>query len=188
MSKPAACIGDNHTCPLVNPGKAAIPHVGGPIVGPGAPTVLIGGKPAAVQGDMCVCTGPPDSIAAGSSGVMFGGKPAARMGDPSAHGGVIVVGNPTVLIGEAGGGGGGGGGGADSDAEALEITEKDFLVIELKDEDGIVIPHAPYKVTLPDGSEVTGRLNGEGYAYIKTPEPGDCQVSFIDFDETDWDE
>lgn len=107
MSKPAARIGDMHVCPMVTPGVPPIPHVGGPITGPGCPTVLIGGMPAAVMGDMCVCTGPPDTIILGSTGVLIGGKPAARMGDSCAHGGTIVVGCPTVLIGEVGGGGGG---------------------------------------------------------------------------------
>src|SRR5687767_3825094 len=93
----AARITDLHTCPLVNPGGA--PHVGGPIGGPGVATVMIGGMPAAVVGDMLVCTGPPDSIVMGSSSVFIGGKPAARQGDLTAHGGVIVAGNPTVLIG-----------------------------------------------------------------------------------------
>lgn len=104
MSKPAARIGDMHVCPMVTPGVPPIPHVGGPISGPGCPTVLIGGMPAAVMGDMCVCVGPPDTIVLGSAGVFFGGKPAARMGDQCAHGGAITVGCPTVLIGEAGGG------------------------------------------------------------------------------------
>ncbi len=108
MGKPAARLGDMHTCPMVTPGVPPIPHVGGPITGPGCPTVLIGGLPAAVMGDMCVCVGPPDTIVLGSTGVLIGGKPAARMGDQCAHGGAIVVGLPTVLIGEAGGGSGGG--------------------------------------------------------------------------------
>jgi uncharacterized Zn-binding protein involved in type VI secretion len=93
---PAARITDMHTCPLVT---VLVPHVGGPIVGPGVPTVLIGGLPAAVIGDMVVCVGPPDSIVKGSVTVLIGGKPAARMGDLTAHGGVIVVGLPTVQIG-----------------------------------------------------------------------------------------
>lgn len=109
VSKPAARIGDMHVCPMVTPGTPPIPHVGGPITGPGVPTVFIGGLPAAVMGDMCVCTGPPDSIILGSTGVLIGGKPAARMGDSNAHGGTIVAGCPTVLIGETSGGGGGGG-------------------------------------------------------------------------------
>lgn len=103
MGKPAARISDMHTCPMVTPGLPPIPHVGGPIVGPGCLTVLIGGMPAAVMGDMCVCVGPPDTIVLGSTGVMIGGKPAARMGDQCAHGGAIVVGCPTVLIGEVAG-------------------------------------------------------------------------------------
>ncbi|MEO8771043.1 MAG: PAAR domain-containing protein [Ferruginibacter sp.] len=97
MGKPAARLTDMHTCPMVT---GLVPHVGGPIAGPGCPTVLIGGMPAAVMGDMCVCVGPPDTIILGSTGVMIGGKPAARVGDQCVHGGVIVVGCPTVLIGE----------------------------------------------------------------------------------------
>jgi len=97
MGKPAARITDMHTCPMMNPG--AVPHVGGPVLPPGEPTVLIGGMPAARVGDMAVCTGPPDSIAMGSATVLIGGMPAARMGDVTAHGGSIVAGCPTVLIG-----------------------------------------------------------------------------------------
>ena len=88
-----------HICPLVTPGVPPIPHVGGLITGPGCPTVLIGGQPAACVGDLCVCVGPPDSIAMGSTTVLFGGRPAARMGDPTVHGGTIILGDPTVLIG-----------------------------------------------------------------------------------------
>jgi uncharacterized Zn-binding protein involved in type VI secretion len=95
--KPAARITDMHTCPAVNPGP--VPHVGGPVLPPGEPTVLIGGMPAARMGDMAVCTGPPDSIVSGSATVMIGNMPAARMGDSTAHGGVIIAGCATVLIG-----------------------------------------------------------------------------------------
>ena len=107
MGKPAARIGDMHVCPMFDGLK---PHVGGPVTGPGVPTVLIGGIPAAVMGDMCTCVGPPDTIILGSTGVLIGGKPAARMGDQCAHGGKIILGCPTVLIGETMAGGGGGGG------------------------------------------------------------------------------
>ena len=93
---PAARLGDMHVCPLFN---GPVPHVGGPIVAPGATTVLIGGRPAAVVGDTCTCVGPPDTIVKGSSTVFFGGKPAARIGDQTAHGGIIVMGDLTVLIG-----------------------------------------------------------------------------------------
>ncbi len=99
MSKPAARITDMHTCPMVTPGVPPVPHVGGPILGPGVPTVLIGNIPAAVLGDMCTCVGPPATIMMGSMTVLIGNKPAARMGDPTAHGGAIIAGFPTVLIG-----------------------------------------------------------------------------------------
>ena len=97
MGMPAARLGDMHTCPLVSPGP--VPHVGGPILPPCVPTVLIGSMPAAVVGNMCFCTGPPDTIAKGSTTVLIGNRPAARLGDSTIHGGVIVVGCPTVLIG-----------------------------------------------------------------------------------------
>lgn len=96
----AARLTDMHSCPMVTPGLPPIPHVGGPIIGPGTPTVLIGKMPAAVMGDNLVCVGPPDNIIKGSATVMIGGKPAARMGDSTAHGGRIVAGCPTVMIGD----------------------------------------------------------------------------------------
>jgi len=96
MGQPAARISDMHICPMFN---GPVPHVGGPILPPGAVTTLIGGLPAARVGDMAVCVGPPDVIAMGSVTVLIGGMPAARMGDSMAHGGVIVLGWPTVLIG-----------------------------------------------------------------------------------------
>jgi uncharacterized Zn-binding protein involved in type VI secretion len=92
----AARISDMHTCPMFN---GPVPHVGGPVTGPGVPTVLVGNMPAAVVGDMLVCVGPPDIIVKGSATVLIGGKPAARQGDLTAHGGVIVAGLPTVQIG-----------------------------------------------------------------------------------------
>lgn len=97
--KPAARLGDMHVCPMVTPGLPPVPHVGGPILPPCVPTVLIGNIPAAVAGTQCVCVGPPDVIVVGSATVLIGNKPAARMGDSTAHGGTIVGGLPTVLIG-----------------------------------------------------------------------------------------
>lgn len=96
---PAARITDMHACPMQTPGLPPVPHVGGPIVGPGVATVLIGKLPAAVVGDLCTCVGPPDTIVSGSATVMVNGRPAARQGDPCAHGGSVVVGLPTVMIG-----------------------------------------------------------------------------------------
>ena len=96
MPLPAARVSDLHTCPMVT---VLVPHVGGPILPPGAPTVLIGGLPAARMGDLATCTGPPDVIVSGSPTVLIGGQPAARQSDMTSHGGVIVGGFPTVLIG-----------------------------------------------------------------------------------------
>lgn len=99
MGRPAARVGDMHVCPMFDGPK---PHVGGPVLPPGRPNVLIGGLPAATVGNMCTCASAPDVIIMGSLGVFIGGMPAARMGDPTAHGGRIVMGLPTVLIGDIG--------------------------------------------------------------------------------------
>ena len=94
---PAARVTDMHVCPMVT---GVVPHVGGPILPPGEPTVLIGFLPAARVGDMATCVGPPDTIAKGSATVLIGNKPAARLTDLTAHGGTIVSpGEPTVMIG-----------------------------------------------------------------------------------------
>jgi uncharacterized Zn-binding protein involved in type VI secretion len=93
---PAARITDMHVCPMVT---GVVPHVGGPILPPGCVMVLIGSLPAARMGDQAVCVGPPDTIVRGSATVLIGGQPAARMGDQCSHGGTVVAGLPTVLIG-----------------------------------------------------------------------------------------
>lgn len=96
MGMPAARLTDMHVCPMLT---GVVPHVGGPLLAPGAPTVLIGKLPAARVSDTAVCVGPPDVIAMGAVTVLIGGMPAARIGDTCAHGGAIVAGFPTVLIG-----------------------------------------------------------------------------------------
>ena len=94
---PAARLTDMHTCPMVT---GVVPHVGGPIIPPCCPTVLIGFLPAARVGDLATCVGPPDVIALGSMSVLIGGQPAARLGDMTVHGGVIIPPCcPTVIIG-----------------------------------------------------------------------------------------
>ncbi|MCX9004612.1 PAAR domain-containing protein [Citrobacter portucalensis] len=95
---PAARATDMHICPMQMPAIVPIPHVGGPLL-PFPTTVLIGNLPAATVGQICVCVGPPDSVVNGSKTVFINNKPAARMGDPTTHGGAIVIGMPTVLIG-----------------------------------------------------------------------------------------
>ena len=96
MPRPAARTGDAHTCPASTPTA----HVGGPILGPGVPTVRTGGAPAAIVGDVASCAGPSDTCVTGSRTVWIGGRPAARLGDRTAHGGVIASGLSTVLLGD----------------------------------------------------------------------------------------
>lgn len=98
MPQPAARLGDLHTCPMVDP-ATGVPHVGGPIAGPGYPAVLIAGVPAACVGDTATCVGPPDAVVSGAVKVLVGGRPAARVGDPTTHGGVVVLGAFNVLVG-----------------------------------------------------------------------------------------
>jgi len=98
MPGPIATIGSMHVCPMCS---GTVPHVGGPVSGPGAPNILINNKPAALMGDMCVCVGPPDVIAQGAPNVFFNGVPVACLGDMTAHGGAITVGEPNVIIGSA---------------------------------------------------------------------------------------
>ncbi|MGB4843302.1 MAG: PAAR domain-containing protein [Ferruginibacter sp.] len=204
MSKPAARLSDMHVCPMVT---GVVPHVGGPVTGPGCPTVLIGGMPAAVQGDMCTCTGPPDTIMMGSAGVLIGGKPAARMGDMTSHGGSIILGCFTVLIGEAGGGGGGGGGAAPVNTSKLgaksaaavsnkqslenaaqegndnaERTDKEDFNAQftLVDEAENGIADVDYEIETNDGERHTGKTDSSGKtANLSGYTTADCRVSFL---------
>jgi uncharacterized Zn-binding protein involved in type VI secretion len=210
MGKPAARITDMHVCPMVTPGLPPIPHVGGPITGPGCPTVLIGGMPAAVMGDMCVCVGPPDSIILGSTGVFFGGKPAARMGDSCAHGGTIVLGCPTVLVGETSSGGAGGAsakglqqaassetsafatktsriealtqGAADGSDTVHKHNDADNKVQYLVvDEHEQPVSGQKYEIHTSDGKVVSGKTNGSGQTQqLSGYTEGMCQIVFID--------
>lgn len=99
--KPAATVTSMHVCPMQTPGLPPIPHVGGPVTGPGALNVLINNKPAALMGDMATCIGPPDTIIMGNMSVMVNNTPIACVGDMTAHGGSITVGEPNVMIGTA---------------------------------------------------------------------------------------
>jgi uncharacterized Zn-binding protein involved in type VI secretion len=130
MSFPAARVTDMHTCPMVTPGLPPIPHVGGPILPTCSTNVLTGGLPQARVTDKCFCVGPVDMIVKGSSSVLVNNLPAARVTDTTTHGGVIISGQPNVLIGDSGGGGAGGGfggmaagGGADLATSASAMSK-----------------------------------------------------------------
>lgn len=193
MGKPAARIGDMHVCPQVT---VLVPHVGGPIIGPGCPTVLIGGMPAAVMGDLCVCVGPPDSIILGSTGVMIGGKPAARMGDQCAHGGAIVLGCPTVLIGEV----------SPGPVSASIPALLSFANPALLKDTASVIPQVPTPPSLPDmmvpqvqaaikmnaafatkASRIQALLQGaeEGSTHVHKHNDNQCKVHYQIFSKTE---
>jgi uncharacterized Zn-binding protein involved in type VI secretion len=147
----AARLLDMHTCPLLDGLK---PHVGGPITGPGVPTVLIGGMPAAVVGDVLACAGPPDAIANGSLTVMIGGRPAARQTDLTAHGGLIAAGCPTVMIGDAAGGGGGGSAtGAGGDSSITAVAAQIGAALLAAAVSAVRVPRSPQAHALLEAAE-----------------------------------
>ncbi|MDX2267736.1 MAG: PAAR domain-containing protein [Bryobacter sp.] len=98
MPFPASRLTDMHLCPMVTPGTPPIPHVGGPITGPGAPTVITCGLVQSVITDMAVCVGPPDTVVMGAVTVLAMGKPCTRITSSCAHGGAVILGAPTVLV------------------------------------------------------------------------------------------
>lgn len=160
---PAAVVGDNHLCPMLNPGTPPPPHVGGPIMPPGAVMVMIGGKPAACVGDMATCSGPPDSI--------------------------IPPGCPTVLIGGGGGGGGGGtgqaGGGTGGGAGESE-AEGHYIEVSFEDKGGKPIGGVAYAVKTPDNNESTGTLAGK---VKKSGIPsGSCEIALKAIVKASWSE
>ena len=119
VGQPAARLTDMTVCPMVT---GLVPHVGGPIVGPCSPNVITGSMPQARVSDMAQCVGPPATIVKGSATVLVNGQPAARIGDLTNHGGTVVSGFPTVIIGDAGGGGAGDFGGANAGAFARALA------------------------------------------------------------------
>lgn len=185
MSKPAARLGDMHTCPLATPGVPPIPHVGGPVLTSAAPQVLIEGQPAACIGDMLLCVGPPDVIVSGAYTVLAGGKPLARVGDQTAHGGTISAGSATVMVGETAPAV------APRSGKSVMLASSDpdrtsWIAIELVDEAGKGIPGQAYRVTLPDGHTVRGTLDNSGRARIEGISTGTCDITFPDLDREMW--
>ena len=159
---PAARMGDMHVCPMVTPALPPIPHVGGPVI-LGSPMVLIGSQPAARMGDMLVCVGPPDSI---------------------------VMGCPTVLIGEGGSGSASGGGGAGGGAGAAAASastaqtgskesstrEGHWAEFEFVDKAGNPVSNLPYEFTAPDGTKSQSILAIDGKVKRDGMSKGECKV------------
>ncbi len=178
MGFPAARLTDLHVCPMV---IGIVPHVGGPVTAPGMPTVLIQGLPAARVGDILTCVGPPDVIVKGSSGVFIGKQPAARMLDNCAHGGLIVMGCFTVLIGETSAGGGGGGGGTTPQAQALaDIALGKSNVIKIEGSDAFktqTLVALAQILSTPSGQEWFAQMQKNGRSvtiHQGAPGQNDC--------------
>jgi len=169
---PAARIGDMHVCPMLTPGLPPIPHVGGPVT-LGSPTVLIGGMPAARMGDMLVCVGPPDSI---------------------------VMGCPTVLIGEAGGGSGGGGETGAPSSSAAQVSaktalfdnnetstkEEHWVEFQFVDKAGNPVSGIPYKFTDSDNKESESILRLDGTIRRDGISEGQCKVQLFSVSNAKW--
>lgn len=189
-----------------------MPHIGGPILPPGDPTTLIEGKPAATVGDLCVCSGPPDTIVLGSFTVLIAGRPAARVGDSTVHGGTITLGATAVLIGDQGGGAGSPmaatmaaakasgaalvaqgcnsygpeEGGQDGGREDATVPPTTWIDVELVDEHDQPVPYRRYRVTASDGRVFEGYVGPAGIARVTGVSPGECKVDFPDLDASAW--
>jgi uncharacterized Zn-binding protein involved in type VI secretion len=183
---PAARVNDNHICPMQTPAIIPIPHVGGPILGPGVPNVLIEGIPASVVGDVCVCIGPPSAVMKGSTGVLIAGRAAARVGDPTMHGGAILPpGAPTVIIGEQGSGSGKSAAGvaaagARDAASKLDEVKSTWIEIQMNDKGGFGIANTKFKLETPDGKIIHGVTDGNGLGRVEGIQPGNHKITFPD--------
>jgi len=183
---PAARLGDIHICPMQTPAVVPIPHVGGPIMGPGVPNVMIEGMPAAVAGDVCLCVGPPSAIMKGSAGVLIAGRAAARVGDPTMHGGnILPPGAPTVIIGEMGSGNAKSvvaqvaEGGRD-EASSGSAAQKTWIEIQMNDRAGFGVANTKFKLETTDGQIIHGVTDGNGLARVEGIEPGNHKITFPD--------
>jgi uncharacterized Zn-binding protein involved in type VI secretion len=183
---PAARLNDNHICPMQTPAVVPIPHVGGPIIGPGVPTVLIEGMPAAVVGDACICVGPPSAIMKGSAGVLIAGRAAARVGDPTMHGGTILPpGAPTVIIGETGSGSAKSlvanvAEGAGPEGSSGSTAQKSWIEIQMNDRAGYGVANTRFKLETASGQIIHGVTDGNGLARVEGIEPGNHKITFPD--------
>lgn len=189
---PAARLNDNHVCPMQTPAVVPIPHVGGPIVGPGVPNVLIEGIPAAVVGDLCICVGPPAAIVNGSTGVLIAGRAAARLGDPTAHGGSIVgPGAATVMIGEMGSGNAKSVvsapvSGTKDKGSAADGTKASWIEIQMNDRGGFGVANTKFRLETSSGKIIEGVTDGNGLARVEGIDPGSYKVTFPDLPPDGW--
>lgn len=183
---PAARVNDNHICPMQTPAVVPIPHVGGPILGPGVPSVLIEGIPASVVGDVCVCVGPPSAVMKGSMGVLIAGRAAARVGDPTMHGGnILPPGAPSVIIGEQGSGSSSPVAGAPAlggrdDGSKLAEAKATWIEIQMNDRAGFGVANTKFKLETADGKIIHGVTDGNGLGRVEGIQPGNHKITFPD--------
>jgi uncharacterized Zn-binding protein involved in type VI secretion len=210
MFSPAARITDMHVCPLTT---GMVPHVGGPILPPGAPTVLIAGLAAARVSDLAACSGPPDTIVTGAFTCLVAGVPLARLGESCVHGGKIVSGCTTVLVGDNGSANGNPGVATMKAARATarpfverncagkaavqahqdspihrmgDTRKKAWVELTLADDQGQPVPYERYRVTAPDGTVREGFLDENGLGRVDGIDPGTCKITFPDLDQDAW--
>ncbi len=209
MFAPIGRITDMHLCPMATPAVVPIPHVGGPVVGPGALTVMAGGMPVSVAGDIAICVGPPDVCSTGSPTVMAMGRPVVRVGDPTAHFGSVIVGLPSVMVGDSGGAGSSqaatmsaakAGGSAFTRAEcnapasqsaaataaAAAAVETAWVEVQFTDPRGRPVPWQRVLVTDARGTQRIGFSDAEGLVRVAGMAPGACTISAPDLDDSSW--
>jgi uncharacterized Zn-binding protein involved in type VI secretion len=210
MFSPVARLQDMHICLMQTPAVVPIPHVGGPIMGPGAMTVTAGGMPVSVLGDIAICVGPPDVMVMGSPTVTAMGLPIVRITDFSAHGAMTLIGMPTVMIGDSGGAGSPQAAtmlaakaaakpftrsvcnskAADEVANLASpkppVTGTDWIEVEVVDTDGKPLPYQKVRITDSTGSMRTLYSGVDGLVRVEGIAPGTCKITMPDLDESAW--
>lgn len=183
---PAAKLNDNHLCPMQTPAVVPIPHVGGPVLGPGVPTVMFEGQPAIVVGDGCICVGPPDFIQMGSTGVTAMGRAVARIGDATQHGGSLIgPGCPTVIVGEIGNASAGAVAGLAAEGErdgASKLTSEtaSWIEVQMNDRGGFGVANTKFVVETADGQIIHGVTDANGLGRVERIKPGNHKIRFPD--------
>ncbi len=210
MLAPIARVEDLHACPMATPAVVPVPHVGGPVKGPGAMTVLAGGQIVCVAGDIAICVGPPDVMCMGSPTVMAMGRPVVRICDQSVHGGMVLIGLPTVMVGDSGGNGSAqagtmsaakAGGSAFTRAEcnakaAASVargvpspppaTGPAWVEVEVVASDGKPLPYQKVRVIDGGGTARIAFSDTSGIARVDGMAKGECQITLADLDRSSW--
>lgn len=163
--KPIVTVGSMHVCPMCS---GTVPHIGGPVIGPGSPNVLINGKPASLMGDLCTCAGGPDTIVEGVPTVLINGMPAVTLGCMTAHGGSVVQGEPTVIIGS----------GVTQQTKVMPLKKIPFPKIRTVDR--LVSPLMDKRTSVKEAEQNQKEIKKRAVAENMVPEPRIVRVEFFD--------